>query len=94
MSRKSGAVQEDFEIGVFDYVMDFGEQAAVSGLHWAYNRPWDFDYLRFEGLRADQLVFTDHADYVQISTLAQGGNGGVIVFNMTAAALADQLIFA
>jgi Ca2+-binding RTX toxin-like protein len=85
---------EDFETGVFDYVMDFGEQVEVSGGHWTSNRPWNFDYLRFEGIRADQLVFTDHADYVQISTLAQGGNGGVIVFGMTAAKLADQLIFA
>ncbi|RXT16740.1 MULTISPECIES: calcium-binding protein [unclassified Bosea (in: a-proteobacteria)] len=72
----------DFEAGIFDVVDGFGESAN------------NFDYLRFEGIGAGQLTFTNSGSSVVISTTALGGSGGIIVTNFTAAQLGDQLIFA
>lgn len=84
----------DFERGVFDYIMDFGESAFAQYSKWGHWSAPNYDYLRFEGVTASQLTFTDHGGYCLISTLAQGGDGGIVVFGMTAARLMDQVIFA
>ncbi|MFN3447472.1 MAG: calcium-binding protein [Roseococcus sp.] len=74
----------DFQSGVFDRIFDFGENLGGA----------NFDYLRFEGLPAAALTFTDFAGYCLVSTTTLAGSGGVIVFGMTAAQLADQIVIA
>jgi Ca2+-binding RTX toxin-like protein len=70
----------DFEAGVFDRVMDWGQAG-------------DFDYLRFEGVFASPLMFIDGDGYAHITTQAVGMSGGVIVYGTTAAEAQAHLIF-
>jgi len=71
----------DFEAGVFDLITDFGEAGN------------NFDYLRFEGIIAGNVTFTNQGANLLVSTVALGGAGGIIILNFQAAQIADQLTF-
>lgn len=72
----------DFEVGIFDRIMDFGSAGA------------NLDYLHFEGITPSSLIITDEIGYAHITTAAVGLSGGIAVFGATAAHLHDVITFA
>ena len=72
----------DFQSGVWDIIYDFGESAG------------NFDYLRFEGIGAAQLIIGDNGGNAVITTGALNYSGGIIILNFSGAQTLDQLIFA
>lgn len=75
-------LQADIQAGVWDYIYDFGESAD------------NFDYLRFEGIAAAQLIIGDNDGNTVITTNELYYSGGIIILNFSGVQTLDQLIFA
>jgi Ca2+-binding RTX toxin-like protein len=72
----------DFEVGVFDRIMDFSSLAE------------NMDFVRLEGVARGSAVITQLDGYVHITTAAVGNTGGVVIFGATVAQLNDVITFA
>ena len=83
----------DFEPGVYDYIMDFSRNSGGPSVKMIPN-PANYDFLRFEGIPGQYLTFTNHGGYCLVSTVSLGGNGGVVIFDMTTDFLVGHIVMA
>ncbi len=71
----------DFAAGAWDGIADFSQSAG------------NFDYLRFDGLSAADLMMVDYNGHAIVSTVSLAYSGGIVVYDTTVAELQDQLLF-